>query len=115
MIKFLYDNKVTQFFVFTLWVLLLRLAAFLILGDIGSLLQKGVLIEVLILLQNIPWLSFLLSSLLFLIQSFLFLRICDDYNVIERPGLSVFFFLGLYSTLFPLNLGVGFVLCQTIN
>jgi len=108
-IKFLYDNKVTQFFVFTLWVLLLRLAAFLILGDIGSLLQKGVLIEVLILLQNIPWLSFLLSTLFFLIQSFLFLRICDDYNVIERPGLSVFFFLGLYSTLFPLNLGVGFV------
>lgn len=65
--------------------------------------------EVLILLQKIPWLSFSLSTLFFLIQSFLFLRICDEYNVIERPGLSVFFFLGLYSTLFPLNLGIGFV------
>ena len=109
MIKFLYDNKLTQFFVFTLWVLLLRVAAFLILKDIGSLLQKGVLMEVLILLQNIPWLSFSLSTLFFLIQSFLFLRICDEYNVIERPGLSIFFFLGLYSTLFPSNLGMGFI------
>lgn len=65
--------------------------------------------EVLVLLQNIPWLSFLLSTLFFLIQSFLFLRICDEYNVMERPGLSVFFFLGLYSALFPSNLGMGFI------
>jgi len=53
-IKFLYDNKVTQFFVFTLWVLLLRLAAFLILGDIGSLLQKGVLMEFFIVNPILP-------------------------------------------------------------
>jgi hypothetical protein len=95
--------------VFTLWVLFLRVAAFMVTEEVGSIHQKGVLMEVLVLLQNIPWLSFLLSTLFFLIQSFLFLRICDEYNVMERPGLSVFFFLGLYSALFPSNLGMGFI------
>lgn len=114
MIRFLYDNKLTQFFVFTFSVIGLRAAAFLFLSTDDVIPQKGILQAPLLQLGEFPWLSFSLSTLVFLLQGFLFLRLCDNYNVIERPGLSIFFFIGLFSVLFPSTLSLNFIHIGTL-
>lgn len=110
MIKFIYDNRIIQLFTLVLGVILFRVFLFQT-QEYSELVleQRGVFRYVINNVNNIPWLSFGLSTLLILVQGLLLGQIVFEYNIVDRPGYSILFFYGLLTAMFNGTLLLGYV------
>ncbi len=111
MIKFIYDNRITQLFTLVLGVLMIRLLLFQfqISAEYVSE-QRGIFRYFIENINGYQWLSFWLSSALIVFQGLLLGQLISEYNVIDRPGYSILFFYGLLTSLFGGNLLLSYVI-----
>ncbi len=110
MIKFIYDNRILPLITLILGVVLLRLAIFSF-GDplTVGLIQRGLFRTLLSALNNYPWWSFWIATLIIILNSLILGQLVWEYNVIEKPGYSIVFFYGILTALFGGTLLMNYV------
>lgn len=110
MIKFIYDNRIIQLFTLILGVFIFRVLIFET-HEYSELVmeQRGIFRHIINNVNNMPWFSFGLSTVLIVIQGLLLGHIVFEYNIVDRPGYSILFFYGLLTSLFEGTLLMNYV------
>lgn len=111
MIKFIYDNRITQLVTLLFWVVGLRLLMFYSAGTPEySGIQRGLFRVILEGVNGFVWLSFWLSTVLILLQGLMLSQIAWDYNIADKSGYSILFFYGTLTALFGRSLQMNYVI-----
>ena len=111
MIKFIYDNRITQLFALILGLFILRITLFQ-LNPIEDFYieQRGIFRYLMVEINYFPWLSFGISTVVIVFHSLILGQIVSEYNIIDRPGYSILFFYGLLSSLFGGSILLSYVI-----
>ncbi len=105
MIKWVFDNSLGNLIVFCLLLIGLRSGMFVFhSGNIEPIIQVGFLSKYTNYVNKFPVLAIVITTLLVLFKGFFINKMVINYNILEKPGYSVFFFYVLLNSAFPSNL-----------
>jgi hypothetical protein len=111
-IKFIYDNRILPLAVIVLWIVAIRTLHFYWVLDITwpPMEQRGLFQYLLNVVNQNAVLSFVLSTMVILVEGLILGQICWEFNILDKPGYSVLFFFSSISSLFSASLVLNYVI-----